>query len=69
MWEAPRNTGGGLFRLYVKKHFGNRFWEDLVLGLIGESCELSLNLTGIGVEVRERECVISVWVDCEIIDD
>lgn len=40
-----------------------------MLGLIGEQCDLSLNITGIVIEVRERECVISIWVDYEVIDE
>ena len=36
MWEDTRNSGGGLFKFYMNKSYGNRFWEDLILGIIGE---------------------------------
>lgn len=28
-----------------------------------------MNITGIGIEVRDKECVMSIWVDSEVIDN
>ena len=35
MWEDPSNKDGGRFILRVKKLYGNYFWENIVLWLIG----------------------------------
>ena len=36
MWENEANKNGGRYVMRVKKKFANRFWEDMLLGLIGE---------------------------------
>jgi len=36
MWEDSNNENGGRFKLRIKKQYGNRFWEDLILSFIGE---------------------------------
>ncbi len=36
MWEDPNFVEGGRFTLRVQKTHSNRFWEDLMLGFLGE---------------------------------
>ena len=36
MWEDPANKNGGRMLLKIKKSFGNKFWEDLILNYIGD---------------------------------
>jgi len=47
MWEDPANLGGGRFQMSVKLRYANRFWEDLLLALIGNQCEHSDYINGI----------------------
>jgi translation initiation factor 4E len=36
LWEDSGNKNGGRFMFRVKKNFGNRIWEELLLSFIGE---------------------------------
>ena len=62
MWEDSLNMNGGRFVLRIKKDYGNKFWEDLLLSFIGECKEDSENICGLVVTVKEREIVISIWI-------
>lgn len=62
MWEDIANKQGGRFILKIKKQYGNRFWEDLILSFIGEQFEKNDEICGINASVREKEIVLSIWV-------
>jgi translation initiation factor 4E len=36
VWEDPLNLGGGKWIIRLKKGVADRFWEDLVLAIIGD---------------------------------
>ena len=36
MWEDEKNKNGGKFSIIIPKHLSNKYWEDIVLALIGE---------------------------------
>lgn len=62
MWEDKNNENGGRYKLRIKKQYGNRFWEDLILSFIGEQCEDNNYICGLVVLVKEKEVVFSIWV-------
>eukprot|EP01017_Pseudomicrothorax_dubius_P037654 TRINITY_DN5549_c0_g2_i2.p2 TRINITY_DN5549_c0_g2~~TRINITY_DN5549_c0_g2_i2.p2 ORF type:complete len:219 (+),score=72.83 TRINITY_DN5549_c0_g2_i2:50-706(+) len=61
MWEDEANKDGGKFFLRVHKPFVNRFWEDLILGFIGEQCDNNDLICGLIVQVRDNEAKIDIW--------
>lgn len=62
MWEDENNVGGGRFILKVKKQYGNKFWEDLLLGFIGEQIEYNDLICGLNASVKDKEVVLSMWL-------
>lgn len=61
MWEDESNRGGGRFILRVKKPFAGKFWEDLLIGFIGEQCPENDCITGLVLSVRGPEVLLSLW--------
>jgi len=62
MWEDKQNQNGGRYLLKVKKQFANRFWEDLLLGVVGETYPQSESLSGVVIHSRKYFILLSVWV-------
>eukprot|EP00752_Nemacystus_decipiens_P003768 g3469.t1 len=65
MWE--RYPSGGCWILRIRKKAGQtntsvlgKMWQDLVLAVIGEMFE-EPNVVGIGMAIRSREDLLSVW--------
>ena len=55
MWEDAANAAGGKWVLNLRnqeKHLLPQFWENLVLGLIGETIDADDEITGAVVCVR-----------------
>jgi translation initiation factor 4E len=63
IWEDEANLTGGKWILRLKKGLASRFWEGLVLALIGDQFEglIGDEITGIVVSIRHGEDIISVW--------
>ena len=47
MWEDEHCKNGGRFVLRVPKTHSNKYWEDLVLSMIGESFSTPNELLGV----------------------
>ena len=62
MWEDEANKAGGRFILKVKKQYGNKFWEDLILAFIGEQYDGNEMICGLNASVKEKEVILSVWL-------
>ncbi|EGR34632.1 hypothetical protein IMG5_005540 [Ichthyophthirius multifiliis] len=63
MWEDPANQGGGRYQMRIKIEYANKFWEDLLLGLIGEECEFGNYINGVTLQVKDNQhIVIQIWV-------
>lgn len=61
MWEDPANKRGGKFTVRLRKGFASRYWEDLLLAVVGEQFGVGAELCGIGVSLRYNEDILSVW--------
>jgi translation initiation factor 4E len=58
----PANKRGGKFHLKVRKGLASRFWESLLLAVIGEQFgEYSNEICGVVVSMRNTEDVLSLW--------
>lgn len=62
IWEDEENRKGGKFVVRLRKGVADRYWEDLLLALIGEQFgELGEEICGAVVSVRNGEDIISIW--------
>jgi len=62
LWEDESNRNGGRFYIRVSKQQGDKLWEDLVLGYIGEELEYNDEICGLQLASRPGGViVISVW--------
>merc|ERR1711907_295022 len=64
MWEDPANERGGKWVFNVRnteKQLLGHYWENLVLGLIGETVDASDEITGAVVARRRAGDRIAVW--------
>ncbi|KAI9178963.1 hypothetical protein H9P43_005625 [Blastocladiella emersonii ATCC 22665] len=59
MWEDKENIHGGKWMIRLRKGLSQRFWEDLILGVIGEQFTDPIN--GIVLSIRGSEDILSVW--------
>jgi translation initiation factor 4E len=61
MWEDEQCKDGGRFVLRLPKSHTNKYWEDLVLHMIGEQFSVANELLGIQLSLRPHEDTISIW--------
>jgi translation initiation factor 4E len=62
VWEDEENKHGGKWIMRLKKGVADRYWEDLLLALIGDQfAEASEEVCGAVVSVRSGEDVFSIW--------
>ncbi|VAH89060.1 eukaryotic translation initiation factor NCBP-like [Triticum dicoccoides] len=61
LWEDPANRNGGKWIIRFKKAVSGRFWEDLVLVLVGDQLDYSDDVCGIVLSCRFNEDILSVW--------
>lgn len=66
MWEDEANKNGGKWMVRLKKGLASRYWEELVLAMIGEQFDVGQEICGAVVSVRNSEDIISIWnKNCE----
>ncbi|KAL9998652.1 putative translation Initiation factor eIF-4e, eukaryotic translation initiation factor 4E (eIF-4E) [Helianthus debilis subsp. tardiflorus] len=61
LWEDSANCNGGKWIIRFKKAVSGRFWEDLVLALVGDQLDYSDNICGVVLSIRFNEDILSVW--------
>ncbi|KAF2754794.1 eukaryotic translation initiation factor 4E [Pseudovirgaria hyperparasitica] len=62
VWEDEENKKGGKWIMRLKKGVADRYWEDLLLALIGDQfAEAGEEVCGAVVSVRSGEDVFSIW--------
>ncbi|CAM9708071.1 unnamed protein product, partial [Phaeothamnion confervicola] len=60
-WEDGSNARGGQWTLRLKKGLAGRYWEELLLAVIGEQFDVGNEICGCVVSVRYNEDIISLW--------
>ncbi|KAG6416206.1 hypothetical protein SASPL_123630 [Salvia splendens] len=55
------NCNGGKWIIRLKKAVSGRFWEDLVLALVGDQLDYGDNICGAVLSIRFNEDILSVW--------
>ncbi|XP_057509490.1 eukaryotic translation initiation factor NCBP-like isoform X1 [Actinidia eriantha] len=61
LWEDSANCNGGKWIIRFKKAISGRFWEDLVLALVGDQLDYGDNMCGAVLSIRFNEDILSVW--------
>ena len=62
MWEDEENKKGGKWIVRLKKGVADRYWEDLLLIIVGDQfAEAGEEVCGAVLSVRSGEDVLSVW--------
>ena len=66
VWEDKENRNGGKWNLRLKKGVANRYWESLMLAIVGDQFgDAGEDLCGAVLSVRGNEDVLSVWTRVE----
>ena len=62
VWEDKENRKGGKWIVRLKKGVADRYWEDLLLAIVGDQfAEAGEEVCGAVLSVRSGEDVLSVW--------
>lgn len=62
VWEDEANKKGGKWVVRLKKGVADRYWEDLLLAMIGDQfAEAGDEVCGAVLSVRSGEDVLAVW--------
>lgn len=62
VWEDEYNKNGGKWIIRLKKGVADRYWESLLLAMVGDQfMEASEEVCGAVLSVRSGEDVLSVW--------
>ncbi|KDO24377.1 hypothetical protein SPRG_10455 [Saprolegnia parasitica CBS 223.65] len=61
MWEDAANRRGGKWMIRIRKGVSSRYWEDLVLAIIGEQFDVGNEICGAVMSIRYNEDIISLW--------
>ncbi|KAF3479522.1 eukaryotic translation initiation factor 4E-4 [Arthroderma uncinatum] len=62
VWEDEANKKGGKWIIRLKKGVADRYWEDLLLAMVGDQfAEASEEVCGAVLSVRSGEDVLSIW--------
>ncbi len=62
IWEDEENKKGGKWIVRLRKGVADRYWEDLLLAIIGDQFgEANEEVCGAVLSVRNGEDIISIW--------
>eukprot|EP00040_Diaphanoeca_grandis_P027192 m.154172 g.154172 ORF g.154172 m.154172 type:complete len:195 (-) comp30874_c0_seq1:352-936(-) len=61
MWEDTANTLGGKWIVRLRKGLASRYWEKLVISIIGDQFDVGNEICGAVISIRYHEDIISVW--------
>lgn len=61
VWEDDANINGGKWIIRIKKGLASRYWENLVLTMIGDQFDVGPEICGAVLSIRHSEDIISVW--------
>jgi translation initiation factor 4E len=60
-WEDAQNEKGGKWMIRLKKGLSSRYWEEILIAIIGEQFDVGNEICGAVVSVRAAEDILSVW--------
>ncbi|KAE8620462.1 hypothetical protein XENTR_v10010264 [Xenopus tropicalis] len=61
MWEDEANKNGGKWIIRLRKGLASRFWENIILAMLGEQFMVGEEICGVVVSIRFQEDILSIW--------
>uniref|UniRef100_A0A3Q3GZZ6 Eukaryotic translation initiation factor 4E type 2-like n=1 Tax=Labrus bergylta TaxID=56723 RepID=A0A3Q3GZZ6_9LABR len=61
MWEDDSNRSGGKWIIRLRKGLASRFWENIILAMLGEQFMVGEEICGAVVSIRFQEDILSIW--------
>lgn len=61
MWEDEANHRGGKWMIRLRKGMISRFWENVLLAIIGEQFMVGEEICGAVASIRFQEDILAVW--------
>ncbi|KAG0088607.1 Eukaryotic translation initiation factor 4E type 2 [Podila epicladia] len=61
VWEDSTNINGGKWIVRLKKGLASRYWENLIMAVIGDQFEVGSEICGIVLSIRGGEDILSIW--------
>ena len=61
MWEDEANVNGGKWIVRLKKGLAARYWEDVLLAVLGGEFRVGDEICGCVLSVRYQEDILSIW--------
>ncbi|KAM8972613.1 eukaryotic translation initiation factor 4E type 2-like [Pelodytes ibericus] len=61
MWEDEANKNGGKWIIRLRKGLASRFWENIILAMVGEQFMVGEEICGVVVSIRFQEDLLSIW--------
>jgi len=61
MWEDEANVNGGKWIVRLKKGLAARYWEDVLLAVLGGQFRVGDEICGLVLSVRYQEDILSIW--------
>uniref|UniRef100_A0AAQ4P6R7 Eukaryotic translation initiation factor 4E family member 2 related sequence 1 n=1 Tax=Gasterosteus aculeatus aculeatus TaxID=481459 RepID=A0AAQ4P6R7_GASAC len=61
MWEDDYNRSGGKWIIRLRKGLASRFWENIILAMLGEQFMVGEEICGAVVSIRFQEDILSIW--------
>ncbi|KAG2180464.1 hypothetical protein INT44_003468 [Umbelopsis vinacea] len=61
VWEDTMNVNGGKWIVRLKKGLASRYWESLVMAIVGDQFDVGQEICGAVLSIRNSEDILSVW--------
>ncbi|KAJ1928820.1 hypothetical protein IWQ60_001723 [Tieghemiomyces parasiticus] len=61
VWEDEANKNGGKWIVRLKKGIASRYWESIVLAVIGDQFDVGNDICGLVLSIRNSEDILSLW--------
>ncbi|KAJ1985418.1 hypothetical protein H4R34_000072 [Dimargaris verticillata] len=61
IWEDDVNVNGGKWIVRLKKGIASRYWENLILAVIGDQFDVGEDICGAVLSIRNSEDILSLW--------
>ena len=62
VWEDESLTDGSRFTMKLQKTHTSKYWEDLLLALIGENLGAEDLVAGLVMNLKPQSDKISIWI-------
>ena len=71
LWEDPACSQGGRFNIRLPKTHTAKYWEDLLLAMIGEQFSVADEVVGLVLSTKYNGDSVAVWhrnCDVKVVD-